>query len=222
MVAADRGTMQSRECLSKVVMAARIGLSTARWSTNARFVVAVAVLGWWPILVGYHLALAQVGPSASARMVLPSELLVLAQADPARPGVATPAPRQPIGLPRVRDYEPIPQLRDIYFDFGAAVIRPDDVTTLNANAAWLRAHPSHLVLVEGHCDSQGATSTKSELNMDLGERRAEAAMKYLIAQGVHPSRITVLSYGEERPQCTEASERCWSQNRRSRFLVKPR
>jgi peptidoglycan-associated lipoprotein len=113
-------------------------------------------------------------------------------------------------------------LRDIYFDFGSAVIGPGDVKILDANAAWLRANPGHLVLIEGHCDNRGATSRKNEFNMDLGERRAQAAMNHLIAQGVHPSRITILSYGEERPQCTEESERCWSQNRRSRFLVKPR
>jgi len=122
----------------------------------------------------------------------------------------------------VRDYEPTPELREIYFDFGAAVIRPGDVNILNANAVWLRAHPSYLVLIEGHCDNRGATSTKNEFNLDLGEQRAEAVMKYLIAQGVHPSCIITLSYGQERPQCTEESERCWSQNRRSRFLVKPR
>jgi peptidoglycan-associated lipoprotein len=58
--------------------------------------------------------------------------------------------------------------------------------------------------------------------MDLGEQRAQAAMNYLVARGVEPSRITLLSYGEERPQCAEESERCRGQNRRSRFLVKPR
>jgi peptidoglycan-associated lipoprotein len=141
---------------------------------------------------------------------------------PAAPVAPAPAPEQPIGLPRVRDYEPIPELRDIYFDFGKAVIRPGDVKILDANAAWLRANPGHLVLIEGHCDNRGATNRKNEFNMDLGERRAQAAMNHLIAQGVHPSRITILSYGEERPQCTEESEGCWSQNRRSRFLVKPR
>jgi peptidoglycan-associated lipoprotein len=217
MVTADRSTVQSRECVVNVFTVARVCLSTAptaRCFRNARFVVVIGVLGWCPLVVEYPQALAQAGPSASAR--------VLAQAHPASPVGATPAPPEPIGLPRVRDYEPTPALRDIYFDFGAAVIRPDDVKTLDANATWLRAHPSHLVLIEGHCDSRGATSTKNELNIDLGERRAEAAMKYLIARGVHPSRITILSYGEERPQCTEESERCWSQNRRSRFLVKPR
>jgi peptidoglycan-associated lipoprotein len=121
----------------------------------------------------------------------------------------------------VRDYEPIPELRDIYFDSGAATIRPGDVTVLAATAAWLRAHPEHLLLIEGHSDNRGATDGKNEANIDLGERRAQAAMNHLVALGVHPSRITILSYGEERPQCAEESERCWSRNRRSRFLVKP-
>ena len=58
--------------------------------------------------------------------------------------------------------------------------------------------------------------------MALGERRAEAAMNDLVARGVQPGRIIILSYGEERPVCSEQSERCWSQNRRARFLVKPR
>ena len=116
----------------------------------------------------------------------------------------------------------MPQLRDIYFDVGTAEIRPGDTKILDANAAWLRANPTYLVLIEGHADSRGATNRKNELNMDLAERRAQAAMKYLVAHGVDPSRITILSYGEERPQCAEASERCWRLNRRSRFLVKPR
>jgi peptidoglycan-associated lipoprotein len=127
-----------------------------------------------------------------------------------------------IGLPRARDYQLIPELRDIYFDFGKAEIRPADLTILDANSAWLRGHPSYLVLIEGHCDSRGATDRANEFNMDLGERRAQAARSYLIAHGIDPSRITILSYGQERPQCAEQSERCWSQNRRSRFLVKPR
>jgi peptidoglycan-associated lipoprotein len=122
----------------------------------------------------------------------------------------------------VKDYESIPELRDIYFDSGTAEIRPGDAKALDANAAWLRANPAYLLLIEGHADNRGATDRKNELNMDLGERRAEAAMKYLVAHGVDPSRITILSYGEERPQCGEASERCWRLNRRSRFLVKPR
>ena len=138
----------------------------------------------------------------------------------AAPGA--PPSDQPIGLPRVSDYQPNPALRDIYFKFGTAAIRPGDLKILDTNAAWLRAHPQLLVLIEGHCDNRGTMSRKNEFNIDLGEQRAQAAMNHLVARGVQPSRITILSYGEEWPQCTEESERCWSQNRRSRFLVKSR
>jgi peptidoglycan-associated lipoprotein len=116
----------------------------------------------------------------------------------------------------------VPELRDIYFDFGEAVIRPGDARILDANAAWLRANPDLMVLIEGHCDTRGLTASKHEFNLALGERRAVAAMNYLVTQGVERSRIKVLSYGEERPLCAQDNERCWSQNRRSRFLVKPR
>jgi peptidoglycan-associated lipoprotein len=191
---------------------------------HALCVLAIAALASSPILFGCRPARAQAGASAPAGAAVSRPPFVLAQAPPApaAPVTPAPAPAQPIGLPRVRDYEPIPELRDIYFDFGKAVIRSGDVKILDANAAWLRANPGHLVLIEGHCDNRGATNRKNEFNMDLGERRAQAAMNHLVAHGVHPSRITILSYGEERPECAEQSERCWSQNRRSRFLVRPR
>jgi len=187
-------------------------------------VVAIAALASGPILAGCRPGLAQAAASAPAGAALPRPPFVLAQAQPppAVPVTPAPAPEQPIGLPRVKDYELIPELRDIYFDFGKAVIRPGDVKILDANAEWLRVNPGHLVLIEGHCDNRGTANRKNEFNMDLGERRAQAAMNHLVARGVHPSRITILSYGEERPQCAEESEQCWGQNRRSRFLVKPR
>ena len=181
--------------------------------------VAIAALASGSILAECRSTCAQARASAPAGAALPRLPSVLAQAAPVAPA---PAREQPVGLPPVRDFEPIPELRDIYFDFGTATIRAGDVKIMKANAVWLRAHPENLVLIEGHSDSRGATGRKNELNIDLGERRAQAAMDFLIAEGVQPSRITILSYGEERPQCTDESERCWSQNRRSRFLVKPR
>ena len=74
------------------------------------------------------------------------------------------------------------------------------------------------MLIEGHCDERGT----NEYNLALGERRAKAAMNYLVSQGVQANRITIISYGEERPACTERSESCWAKNRRAQFLVKPR
>jgi len=192
---------RSREDDSHVVANARVWYSTAA----VRAVIAIVVLAA-SLLAGCmtHEGAAQT-PSTPAAPVAPA-----------------PTTDATIGLPRARDYEPIPELRDIYFDFGRADIRPADIKILDANAAWLRAHPSQLVLIEGYSDSRGATDRKNEFNMDLGERRAQAARSHLIAQGIDPSRIPILSYGQERPKCTDQTERCWSQNRRSRFLVKPR
>jgi peptidoglycan-associated lipoprotein len=177
-------------------------------------VIAIVALASSPIVVGVWPVLAQARAPAVAGAAIP-DAFVLAQAAPA-------PPPEPIALPPVRDYEAVPELRDVHFDFGKAVIRPDDRSILDANAAWLRAHPEYLVLIEGHSDGRGITTSKNEFNMALGERRAEAAMNDLVARGVQPDRITILSYGEERPVCSEQSERCWTQNRRARFLVKPR
>ncbi|MBI2219279.1 MAG: peptidoglycan-associated lipoprotein Pal [Candidatus Rokubacteria bacterium] len=112
----------------------------------------------------------------------------------------------------------VPELKDIFFDFDKYDIRPEDAKTLDVNASWLKANPNQLVLIEGHCDERGT----NEYNLALGERRAKAAMNYLVSQGVQASRITIISYGEERPVCTDKNEGCWSKNRRSHFLVKPR
>ena len=75
-----------------------------------------------------------------------------------------------------------------------------------------------LVLIEGHCDERGT----NEYNLALGERRAKAAMNYLVAQGIDASRFTLISYGKERPVCSEKTEACWQLNRHDRFLTKPR
>jgi len=74
------------------------------------------------------------------------------------------------------------------------------------------------LLIEGHCDERGT----NEYNLALGERRAKATMNYLVSQGIQANRITIISYGEERPICTEKTEACWAKNRRANFLVKPR
>src|SRR5436309_14096203 len=124
---------------------------------------------------------------APVASVAPSPLR--SQATTMPPASGAPPADQPIGLPRVSDYKPIPELRDIHFDFGAAAIRPGNLKILDANAAWLRAHPRLLLLIEGHCDNRGATSRKNEFNIDLGEQRAQAAMKHLVAQGLHARRI---------------------------------
>jgi peptidoglycan-associated lipoprotein len=115
-----------------------------------------------------------------------------------------------------RDFVENPALQDIYFDFDKSDIRSDAAKTLDANASWMKANANNLILIEGHCDERGT----NEYNLALGERRARSTMNYLVAQGVQASRITIISYGEERPSCNEKNEACWQKNRRAHFLVK--
>jgi peptidoglycan-associated lipoprotein len=138
-----------------------------------------------------------------------------------QPGTtATPAPTSPTegARPAAKDFVAVPELRDVFFDFDKYDIRPPDAKTLDANASWLKSNGNMLVLIEGHCDERGT----NEYNLALGERRAKAAMNYLVSQGVQASRITIISYGEERPVCSDKNEACWAKNRRAHFLVKPR
>ena len=150
--------------------------------------------------------------------------------DPARHaappgGGATTAPADggavdggPHCTPGVSADSAVPELRDVFFDFDKYDIRQADAKVLDSNATWLKSNANHLVLIEGHCDERGT----NEYNLALGERRAKSAMNYLVSQGVQASRITIISYGEERPACNEKTEECWAKNRRAHFLVKPR
>ena len=119
---------------------------------------------------------------------------------------------------RPSEFAPNPNLKNIYFDFDKYNIRPNDAKILDGNAAWLKTNADNLVLIEGHTDERGT----AEYNLALGERRAKAAMNYLVAQGIQANRTTIISYGKERPVCTEKTEACWAQNRRDAFLTKTR
>jgi len=133
------------------------------------------------------------------------------------PSAAAPSTTAPGTPPAPSEFRATDNLKDVFFDFDKYDIRPSDAKMLDTNAAWLKSN-DNLVLIEGHCDERGT----NEYNLALGERRAKAAMNYLVAQGVQASRITIISYGKERPTCTEHSESCWAQNRRAHFLVKAR
>ena len=138
-------------------------------------------------------------------------------AAPAESGAATAAPAS-TARPSLKEFTAVAALKDVFFEFDKYDIRAEDAKTLDANATWLKANAENLVLIEGHCDERGT----NEYNLALGERRAKAAMNYLVSQGVQANRITIISYGEERPLCNEKNESCWSKNRRAHFLVKPR
>jgi peptidoglycan-associated lipoprotein len=102
----------------------------------------------------------------------------------------------------------------VYFGFNEASLTDETRTALNNNAEFLRHHEGQRIQVEGHCDSRGST----EYNLALGERRAMAVRKYLVKLGVNPTRLEIISYGEERPADPSQSEEAWSQNRRAEFM----
>jgi peptidoglycan-associated lipoprotein len=108
-------------------------------------------------------------------------------------------------------------LKDIHFDYDQYQLREDARDVLKTNADWLKKNASGRVEIEGHCDERGTT----EYNLALGAKRAQTAKDYLVTLGIATNRISTISYGEEIPACTEASETCWQQNRRARFVVLP-
>ncbi|MBZ9568422.1 peptidoglycan-associated lipoprotein Pal [Modicisalibacter tunisiensis] len=104
----------------------------------------------------------------------------------------------------------IPDVRTIYFGFDQDTIRPEFESVLNAHAQYLRRHPDAHVVLQGHADERGTR----EYNLGLGERRAQAVEQYLSVQGVSPSQIDVVSYGEERPAVEGHSKQSYAKNRR--------
>jgi peptidoglycan-associated lipoprotein len=132
------------------------------------------------------------------------------------PPVAAPPALTP-SRPRPEEFVARPELTDAHFDFDRSEIRPDDARILDRSAAWLVEHPGDAVLIEGHCDERGTNA----YNLALGDRRAQATRDYLVARGVALTRFVTISYGEERPVCSERAEACWWKNRRAHLLVKP-
>ena len=160
-----------------------------------------------------------VAPAPSAMQPAPAPApATVPRPAPAPAPAPRPAPAPPAMMVKPSEFSPNANLKTIYFDFDKYNIRPDDAKTLDGDAAWLKANPNNLVLIEGHADERGT----NEYNLALGEKRAKAAMNYLVAQGVQASRVTIISYGEERPVCAEKTEACWAKNRRDNFLTKAR
>lgn len=100
-------------------------------------------------------------------------------------------------------------VKDVWFDYDKSDIRPDQATTAQSDAAFLMQHPSIKVVLEGHCDDRGS----EEYNLALGTSRAESLKKALLQQGVSEDRLKTISYGKEKPFCTEQNDSCWQQNR---------
>lgn len=104
-------------------------------------------------------------------------------------------------------------VKAVYYDYDDSTIRSDQIAVLDNNASVLKGGKKS-VTVEGHCDERGT----NEYNLALGDRRARSAKNYLINRGVDPSGLNVVSFGEEKPACSEHDESCWWQNRRAEFV----
>lgn len=108
-------------------------------------------------------------------------------------------------------------LQPVYFEFDQYYIRDEAREIMKANAEWLKAHPQTRIRIEGNCDERGTI----EYNQTLGQRRAASAKKYLTDLGISGSRISLISYGKEKPVCTESTESCWQKNRKGDFVPLP-
>jgi len=104
---------------------------------------------------------------------------------------------------------------NIHFDFDKYNLLPLARQILQRKAEWLRNNPNVSVIIEGHCDERGT----NEYNLALGDRRAESAKTYLINLGITGSRLTTISYGEERPVNPGHNEVAWAKNRRAHFTI---
>ena len=164
----------------------------------------------------------------------PPDLNVETTTVPAPTPAATPAPTDvaPPATPPVVDKKEDPLLSsdlqvvneelrrrgfspDVYFDYDESTLSDDTRQKLSRNADLLKSQPQFSVTIEGHADSRGT----NEYNLALGERRANAVKDYLASLGVAANRVRTISYGEERPVCTEDVESCWSQNRRAHMII---
>lgn len=137
-----------------------------------------------------------------------------AQDATARVTVTQPPPPPP-PAPSISDEQLFSQnVKDIFFDYDAYTVRPDAQAILQANAEFLKQHPSFTFTIEGHCDERGST----EYNLALGDNRANSTKQALVGMGVNAAQIKTISYGKEKPFCTESNEQCWQENRRAHFV----
>lgn len=122
-----------------------------------------------------------------------------------------PAPAPVVEVDPLNDPASILAKRSVYFPFDVSTVQENDKPIVLAHAKYLSEHPDRKVRVEGNCDERGS----NEYNLGLGQRRADSVKKMLVLGGANASQIDTVSYGEEKPRCSDHNEACWKQNRRS-------
>jgi peptidoglycan-associated lipoprotein len=127
----------------------------------------------------------------------------------------TQPPPPPVQQPSLTDEQAFAQqVKDVFFDYDSYAVRPGDAQVIQTNAQFLQSHANVRITVEGHADERGST----EYNLALGDNRANAVKQALVQAGIPADRIRTISYGKEKPFCTESNEQCWQQNRRGHFV----
>jgi peptidoglycan-associated lipoprotein len=157
----------------------------------------------------------QVSPAESTTYTLTAKGDGGTQTATARVTVNAPPPPTPPQQPSVSDEQLFDQnVKDVYFDYDKSDVRPDQQSAVQADVAFLQQHPNISFTIEGHCDERGST----EYNLALGDNRASSVKNALVAGGVSADRVKTISYGKEKPFCTEHNEQCWQQNRRGHLV----
>jgi peptidoglycan-associated lipoprotein len=129
--------------------------------------------------------------------------------------IEPPPPPPAAAVPETGEAELFAQsVKDIYFAYDRFDLRAEDQASIDADAAFLKSHPSIRFTIEGHCDERGST----DYNLALGDNRANAARSALVKAGIAADQIKVISFGKEKPFCSESTESCWQQNRRDHFV----
>ncbi len=125
----------------------------------------------------------------------------------------------PVQVTKTQQQEFDEAIKDVYFDYDAYNLRADGQQAVQADAAFLKQffqkYPGTRVTIEGHCDERGST----EYNLALGDNRARSVRDALVAAGVPTAQLNAISFGKEKPFCTESNESCWQQNRRGHFVL---
>ena len=141
----------------------------------------------------------------------PKEPEAVAPAPVVETPAPAPAPAPMVAVDPLNDPASILSKRSVYFPFDVSAVQEADKPIVEAHGKYLSEHPDRMVRVEGNADERGS----NEYNLALGQRRAESVKKMLELGGAKASQIETVSYGEEKPVCTEHNEACWKQNRRS-------
>jgi len=157
----------------------------------------------------------QVSPTDSTTYTLTAKGAGGTQTATTRVTVNAPPPPPPPTQSSLTDEQMFAQnVKDVYFDYDKSDVRASEQASIQADVAFLQQHPNISFTVEGHCDERGST----EYNLALGDNRSSAVKNALVGAGIAADRVKTISYGKEKPFCTESNESCWQQNRRGHFV----